>query len=145
MRRRSRTRPAQRSRPAGRRAFSRFSSLWTAGRSADESTLPVREGHLAPHGRIAAMRIGIIGGGVIARLVLEHRAELGGIEVAGILGRSKASRGKTLAAGFGAPYVTSLGALIALKPEAVIEAASHDAVRQHAAPLLVAGIPVIVL
>ena len=91
------------------------------------------------------MRIGIIGGGVIARLVLEHRAGLGGIEVAGILGRGEAARGKPLAASFGVPFVTSLGALIALKPDAVIEAASHDAVRQYAAPLLEAGIPVIVL
>jgi aspartate dehydrogenase len=91
------------------------------------------------------MRIGIIGGGVIARLVLEHRAGLGAVEVAGILGRSGASRGKPLAAGFGVPFVTSLDALVALKPDAVIEAASHDAVRQYAAPLLEAGIPVIVL
>jgi aspartate dehydrogenase len=91
------------------------------------------------------MRIGIIGGGVIARLVLEHRAELGDVEVACILGRTEASRGKSLAASFGVQFVTSLSALIALKPDAVIEAASHDAVRQHAAPLLEAGIPVIVL
>ena len=91
------------------------------------------------------MRIGIIGGGVIARLVLEHRAELGGVEVAGILGRSEASRGKRLAASFGVPFVTTIRALIALKPDAVIEAASHDAVRQYAVPLLEAGIPVIVL
>ena len=91
------------------------------------------------------MRIGIIGGGVIARLVLEHRAALGAVEVAGILGRSEASRGKPLAASFGVPFVTSLDALVALKPDAVIEAASHDAVRQYAAPLLEAGIPVIVL
>jgi aspartate dehydrogenase len=91
------------------------------------------------------MRIGIIGGGVIARLVLEHRAGLGAVEVAAILGRSEASRGKPLAAGFGVPFVTSLDALVALKPDAVIEAASHDAVRQYAAPLLEAGIPVIVL
>jgi aspartate dehydrogenase len=91
------------------------------------------------------MRIGIIGGGVIARLVLEHRAELGAVEVAGILGRSASSRGKALAASFGVPFVTSLDALVALKPDAVVEAASHDAVRQYAAPLLEAGIPVIVL
>ena len=91
------------------------------------------------------MRIGIIGGGVIARLVLEHRAELGSVEVAGILGRSEASRGKPLAASFGVPFVTTIAALIALKPDAVIEAASHDAVRQYAVPLLEAGIPVIVL
>jgi aspartate dehydrogenase len=91
------------------------------------------------------MRIGIIGGGVIARLVLAHRAELGGVEVAGILGRSEAARGRPLAADFGVPFVTSLDALVALKPDAVVEAASHEAVRQYAAPLLEAGIPVIVL
>jgi aspartate dehydrogenase len=91
------------------------------------------------------MRIGIIGGGVIARLVLEHRAELGAVAVAGILGRSEASRGGPLAAEFGVPFVTSLDALVALKPDAVVEAASHDAVREYAAPLLQAGIPVIVL
>jgi aspartate dehydrogenase len=91
------------------------------------------------------MRIGLIGGGVIARLILEHRAELGDVEVAGILGRSAVSRSKALAAEFGVGFVTSLDALVALKPDAVIEAASHDAVRQYAAPLLEAGIPVIVL
>ena len=91
------------------------------------------------------MRIGIIGGGVIARLVLEHRAELGAVEVAGILGRSETARGKPLAADFGVPFVTAVDALVALRPDAVIEAASHDAVRQYAAPLLEAGIPVIVL
>jgi len=91
------------------------------------------------------MRIGLIGGGVIARLVLEHRAALGDIAVAGILGRNDASRGKALAAEFGVAFVTSLDGLVALKPDAVVEAASHDAVRQYAAPLLEAEIPVIVL
>jgi aspartate dehydrogenase len=91
------------------------------------------------------MRIGIIGGGVIARLVLEHRAALGAVEVAGILGRSAVSRGRALAAEFGVPFVSSLDALVALKPDAVVEAASHDAVRQYAVPLLEAGIPVVVL
>ena len=91
------------------------------------------------------MRIGIIGGGIIARLVLEHRAELGEVEVAGILGRNEASRGRPLAEAFGVPFVTELDALIALAPDAVVEAASHDAVRQYAPPLLAAGIPVIVL
>jgi aspartate dehydrogenase len=91
------------------------------------------------------MRIAIVGGGVIARLVLEHRAELGGVEVAAILGRSAASRGRALAAEFGVPFVTALDALVAVKPDAVVEAASHEAVRQYAAPLLDAGIPVIVL
>jgi aspartate dehydrogenase len=93
------------------------------------------------------MRIGIIGGGVIARLVLEHvrRGELGDVAVVAVLGRSEASRGKPLAAEFGVAFVTHLDELVALRPDAVIEAASHDAVRQHAAPLLEAGVPVIVL
>lgn len=91
------------------------------------------------------MRIGIIGGGVIARLLLEHRAQLDGARVVAILGRSDASRANLLAQEFGVPFVTGLQALVALKPEAVVEAASHDAVRQYAAPLLDAGVAVIVL
>ncbi len=93
------------------------------------------------------MRIGIIGGGVIARLILEHirRGELGEVTVVAILGRSEASRGRPLAAEFGVEFVTSLERLVALQPDAVVEAASHDAVRQYAAPLLQARIAVIVL
>ena len=83
------------------------------------------------------MRIGIIGGGVIGRLVLEHvrRGELGDVTAVAVLGRSQASRGRPLAAEFGVEFVTSVAALVALAPDAVIEAASHDAVRQYAAPL----------
>lgn len=91
------------------------------------------------------VRIGIIGGGVIARLILEHRAQLGDLQVTGILGRRETSRSKWLAAEFGVEFVTSLDGLVALKPDAVVEAASHDAVRQYAAPLLEAGVSVIVL
>jgi len=96
-------------------------------------------------GGIFPVRIGIIGGGVIARLILEHRGELGGVDVAGLLGRTEASRGKPLAQAYGVPFVTSLDALLAMKPDAVVEAASHDAVRQYAPALLEAGVPVIVL
>jgi aspartate dehydrogenase len=93
------------------------------------------------------MRIGIIGGGVIARLILEHlrRGELAGFEVCAIVGRSEASRGKALAGEHGVPFVTAVSALLACKPDVVVEAASHEAVRQFAAPLLTAGVPVIVL
>jgi len=93
------------------------------------------------------MRIGIIGGGVIGRLVLEHvrRGDLGDVTAVGVLGRRDASRGKPLAAEFGVEFVTSVDGLVALKPDAVIEAASHEAVRQYAAPLLEAGVAVIVL
>jgi aspartate dehydrogenase len=93
------------------------------------------------------VRIGIIGGGVIARLILEHlaRGELGDFEVCAIVGRGPASRGKPLAEAFGVPFVTGLEALLAQRPDAVVEAASHDAVREYAAPLLERGIAVIVL
>jgi aspartate dehydrogenase len=93
------------------------------------------------------MRIGIIGGGVIGRLVLEHvrRGDLGDVKAVAILGRGEASRGRPLAAEFGVDFVTTVAALLALSPDAVVEAASHEAVRQHAAPLLEAGVPVIVL
>jgi aspartate dehydrogenase len=93
------------------------------------------------------MRIGLIGGGVIARLILEHlaRGELGDFEVCAIAGRSAGSRGRALAAQYGVPFVTGLDALLAERPDAVVEAASHDAVREFAAPLLERGVSVIVL
>ena len=93
------------------------------------------------------MRIGVVGGGVIARLILEQvrQGALRDIEVAGLLGRTGNSRGKPLAEAFGVPFVTRLSDLVGLKPEVVVEAASHDAVREYAAPLLAAGISVVIL
>lgn len=93
------------------------------------------------------MRIGIIGGGVIARLFLEHieRGDMGEASVVAIQGRSPASRGRPLAEEYGVPFVTSLDGLLAERPQVVIEAASHDAVREFARPLLEAGIPLILL
>ena len=93
------------------------------------------------------MRVGIIGGGTIARLVLEHagRGALRDASVVAILGRSTASRGKALAEAYGAAFVTTLEALIVQHPEVVVEAASHDAVRAHAATILERGIALIVL
>ena len=94
------------------------------------------------------LRVAIIGGGTIARLFLEHirRGDLGeGVEVVAIAGRSAASRGKTLADEFGVAFVTGLDALQGLRPDVVVEAASHEAVRRYVEPLLAAGIAVIVL
>ena len=48
------------------------------------------------------MRVGLLGGGVIARLFLEQR---GDAEIVAIAGRSEASRGKALAREFGVPFV----------------------------------------
>ena len=93
------------------------------------------------------MRVGIIGGGTIARLVLEHIAagELGEASVVGILGRGASGRALGLVQEFRVPLVTSVEALLERHPDVVVEAASHEAVRDHAAALLRQGIAVIVL
>ena len=93
------------------------------------------------------MRVGILGGGVIARLFLEHvrGGEMGNAEVVAIAGRGDHSRGRALAQEFGVPFVVGAERLIATRPEVVVEAASHDAVREHAEILLSNGVAVIVL
>jgi aspartate dehydrogenase len=88
------------------------------------------------------VRVGILGGGVIARLFLEQARD---VEIVAIAGRSAASRGKALAREFGVRFVVGMQDLIAARPEIVIEAASHEAVREHVEALLSAGIAVIVL
>lgn len=93
------------------------------------------------------MRVGIIGGGSIARLFLEHirRGDLGDAQVVAIAGRSDASRGRPLAQEYGVAFVTGSEELIAQRPDVVVEAASHEAVRDYAEGLLKQGIAVIVL
>jgi aspartate dehydrogenase len=93
------------------------------------------------------MRVGIIGGGTIARLFLERigRGELGNAGAVAIVGRSETSRGKALAREFGVAFVTDLEGLIACRPDVVVEAAAHEAVRDYAEGLLAGGIAVIVL
>ena len=94
------------------------------------------------------MRVALLGGGTIARLFLEHirRGDLGDAEVVALVGRSEGgARGKPLAAEFGVACVTSVGELLQHKPDVVVEAASHEAVREYCGPLLDAGVAVIVL
>src|ERR1700741_527528 len=95
----------------------------------------------------APMRVGIIGGGTIARLFLEHiqRGDLGDAQVVAIVGRNDRSRGKPLAAEFKVPFVTGREGLLAERPDVVVEAASHEAVQEYAEILLAQGIPTIVL
>jgi len=89
------------------------------------------------------MRVALLGGGTIARLVLEHVPA--GIEVGALVGRSPTSRGAALAREFSIPYVVGREKLLAMRPQAVLEAASHEAVREHLVPLLDAGVHVVVL
>lgn len=93
------------------------------------------------------MRVALLGGGTIARLVLQHtqRGEIPGVEIVALAGRGPGSRGAALSREFGVPYVVGRDALLARKPQAVVEAASHDAVREQLVPLLDAGVAVVVL
>jgi aspartate dehydrogenase len=89
------------------------------------------------------MRVALLGGGTIARLVLQHRTP--GIEVVALAGRGPQSRGAALAREFSVPYVVGRDPLLAARPAVVVEAASHEAVREHLVPLLQAGVSAVVL
>lgn len=93
------------------------------------------------------MNVALLGGGTIARLVLERAAAGGlpGVRLAGLVGRTAGSKGAGLAREFGVSYFVGIEPLLERRPDAVVEAASHEAVRQHVVPLLRAGISVIVL
>ena len=93
------------------------------------------------------MRIGIIGGGTIARLFLDHiaRGDLADARVVAILGREASERTRTLATEYGVELATKIDALLAAKPEVVVEAAGHDALRAHAERVLHEGVDLIVL
>lgn len=93
------------------------------------------------------MRIAFLGGGSIARLALEtiFQGRLEGFAPVAILGRSAVSPARDLATRFGVSYVLDRAALIAAKPDVLVEAASHEAVREHAAAVLEAGISMIVM
>ena len=93
------------------------------------------------------MKLGLLGGGTISRLVLEHlkRGEIPGLEVVAVAGRRTDSLGAALAREFSVPFVVGEEALRAARPDVVMEAASHEAVRAHLVSLLEAGISVIVL
>src|SRR5690348_14710745 len=98
---------------------------------------------IAPH----ALKTAVLGGGMIARLVLEQlkAGNLPRVEIVAIAGRREASRSATLAREYAVPYVVGREALLARRPQVVVEAASHEAVREHLVALLEAGISVIVL
>jgi len=93
------------------------------------------------------LRVALLGGGTIGRLVLEHARgdAMPGIQFVGVAGRGPASSAKRLAHEFGLTYAADRAALIALRPQVIVEAASHDAVREHLVALLEAGMGVVVL
>jgi aspartate dehydrogenase len=93
------------------------------------------------------MRVAFLGGGTIARLALEHirRGELEDVDVVAIVGRGLGSKSADLAREFGIDFVSGLPALLAVGPDVVVEAASHQAVGDYCETLLAEGISVIVL
>ena len=93
------------------------------------------------------LKAALLGGGMIARLVLEQvrDGKLPAVEVVAVAGRKTSSRSADLAREFGVRYVIGREALLRCEPDVVLEAASHDAVREHLVPLLSAGVSVIVL
>jgi aspartate dehydrogenase len=93
------------------------------------------------------LRVALLGGGTIGRLVLQHRrgGGLAGVEIVGVAGRGAGSRSAGLAREYALPYASGREGLIALRPQIVLEAASHDAVRDHLVYLLERGIGVVVL
>jgi aspartate dehydrogenase len=93
------------------------------------------------------MRVAFLGGGTIARLALEHirQGEISDVEVVAIAGRGAGSKSAALAREFGVDFVSGLPALLAVGPEVVVEAASHQAVEDYCEALLTEGIDVIVL
>jgi len=93
------------------------------------------------------MRVAIIGGGTIARLFVSHirRGELGRARVVAIVGRNERSRGRQVARDFRIPFVIGPHALLAKKPDVVVEAASHEAVHEYGEPVLRKGVAFIAL
>ncbi len=89
----------------------------------------------------------MLGAGTIARLVLEQfrAGKLPRVDFVCVSGHSAASRGAALAREFSIPYVVGGAQLLAYKPDVVLEAASHAAVRDHLVPFLKDGVSVIVL
>src|SRR5204862_7430544 len=96
---------------------------------------------------LCRMKLALLGGGTIARLVLSHlrTGGLPGVEVLAICGRSSTSPSASLAREFSIRSVLGTRELVGTAPEVVLEAASHEAVREHLVALLEAGISVIVL
>jgi aspartate dehydrogenase len=65
--------------------------------------------------------------------------------VVAIAGRSEQSKGRQLAKAYRVPFVLGIKALLARKPDVVVEAASHEAVREYGEAILGKRIALIVL
>jgi aspartate dehydrogenase len=93
------------------------------------------------------MRVALLGAGTIARLVLEkaRSGALSDCQLIAVMGRAGSLRAATLAREYGTACVADRAALLEHEPKVVLEAASHEAIREHLVPLLNARVSVIVL
>lgn len=86
------------------------------------------------------MKIALIGNGAIARLVAQFCAQQNKLAVVAALGLSS----DTVSVG-AHPLVQTLPALLAFKPDLVVECAGHSAVAAYAAPVLAQGLDFIIV
>ena len=94
------------------------------------------------------MRVAVIGVGSIGRYLVEsiQAGKAGTARVVGLAARPGAeARLAKLATTAGCPWTIDPLALVAEKPDIVVEAASQAAVRQYVVPLLEAGVDVLVM
>ncbi|MDN2582067.1 aspartate dehydrogenase [Aquibium sp. ELW1220] len=94
------------------------------------------------------MRLGLIGYGTIARTLAGHLAAVSGIEAVTVLVRPGREADVPASFGDGAipvAAVTSVDALLAERPDFVVECAGHSAVDAFVPPLLRAGLDVVVV
>jgi aspartate dehydrogenase len=92
-----------------------------------------------------ALRVGLIGYGAVGREVHARVADdpTHPIEVVGVLVRDPSHYTET--ALLGVPFVRSVDELTALRPDLAVEAAGHDAFRDHVPALLAAGVDVLAI
>jgi len=87
------------------------------------------------------LKIALVGNGAIARLLAEFcAARAGSLSIVGALGLPS----DTVSVG-AYPIVQSVEALLALKPDLVVECAGHSAVRAVCGPVLAAGIDLVIV
>ena len=93
------------------------------------------------------MRVALLGAGTIASLVLRQVASgaLSGVEIAGVLCRPGSARARLLAEKYRLRLFETRSELFASRPAALLEAASHEAVREHLVATLAAGVSTVVL
>src|SRR6476661_2881486 len=83
---------------------------------------PLNRSNTRAEGPELLVRVAILGGGTIARLLLEHirRGDLGsGVDVTAIVARAQSVRAARLAQQYGVAFVCDVASVISAKPDIV--------------------------